>query len=148
MSAQRPITALESGRAREAIMTWSARRRLALLLGVLVLAAAASAGPAVGTQAEARAATLTKVASTTATIPLNSIVIFRWTFTPPPTTAITARFQISADKRHWRTLKTLTIAAATRVVSTRWKAPERAETRFFRLRMPFVVSNVITVHVR
>jgi hypothetical protein len=128
-------------------MRWSARRRLALLLGVLVLAAAGSAGPAFGAPAGARVATLTRAAAKSATIPRKSIAIFRWTFTAP-TTAIAARFQISADRRHWRTLKTLAIVAATTGATTRWRAPDRAETRFFRLRLPFAVSNVITVHVR
>ena len=81
-------------------------------------------------------------------IPASATAILRWTFEKAPATAIKASFQISRDKKHWRTLKVVKIAKGTKRVRTSWKAPARAEIRFFRLNTANVRSDLVRLRVK
>lgn len=81
-------------------------------------------------------------------IPASSTAILRWTFEKAPATTTVARFQISTDKRHWRTLSSPTVKASQKVVHTRWTAPSHAERRFFRLVTKAVRSDLVGIRVK
>jgi len=81
-------------------------------------------------------------------IPVSSTAILRWTFEKAPATATLARFQISIDKLHWRTLSTPTVKAGQKIVRTRWTAPAHAERRFFRLTTKTSRSDLVRIRVK
>ena len=70
------------------------------------------------------------------------------TFSAAPTTGETARFQISAGRHHWRTLKDVTVPAGKTHVRTTWKAASHAEKRYFRLVIGTVKSNLVVIRVK
>ena len=123
-------------------------RTLQVVVVGLIVAAAAVWGAAVAAPAaHADRGDATRVAKTY-TIPPGATAILRWTFEKPPTKAVVAKFQISRDKRHWRTLKTVTVAGSTKVVRTSWKAPSHAELRYFRFDAPSHRSNLVAIRVK
>jgi len=128
-------------RSRRRLM-WTVAAASCLTLALLAL----TLGPLQA--AGARSVTRTAVGSRVATIPAGSTAVFRWTVTRTPPVEVDARFQISADRRHWRTIRSFRIAATTTAVRTRWAAPKHAVTRFFRLTTPSTHSNVVKVRVR
>jgi len=119
---------------------------LVLTAGLVVLLAALAAGMAASVARADPSSSAEKTRSFT--IPASSTAILRWTFERAPATAITARFQISVDKHHWRTLSTPTVKAGQKVVRTRWKAPARAERRFFRLISAVNRSDLVAIRVK
>ena len=81
-------------------------------------------------------------------VPASSTAILRWTFEKAPTVKTAARFQISKDKLHWRTLSTPTVKAGQKIVRTRWTAPAHAERRFFRLTTKRSRSDLVRIRVK
>lgn len=82
------------------------------------------------------------------TIAKGSLAVFRWTFTPALTQAETAVFQISKNKADWKTLKTYDVASGAKSLKTKWRAPDKKVTRYFRLKVGGAVSGILTVHVK
>jgi len=126
-------------------MTHRPLRIVVAVVAALALAAwvAAAAAPA------AHAAGGTKPVARTFVIPKASTAILRWTFSAAPTQGETARFQISADKRHWKTLKKVTVPAGHTRVRTTWKAASHPEKRYFRLVVAKTVkSNLVVIRVK
>ena len=125
-------------------MTHRTLRIVAATLAALALAswiAAAAAPPA-------HAARATGHVSRTFVIPAAATAILRWTFSAAPTTGETARFQISAGRHHWRTLKDVTVPAGKTHVRTTWKAASHAEKRYFRLVIGTAKSNIVVIRVK
>jgi len=82
------------------------------------------------------------------TIAKGSLAAFHWTITPALTQSETAVFQISKDKAAWKTLRTVDVAAGKASLKTRWRAPDKKVTRYFRLKLGDVVSGILKVHVK
>jgi hypothetical protein len=86
--------------------------------------------------------------SRTFVIPAASTAILRWTFEARPTKSQTATFQISADRRHWRTLKHVAVPAGTKSIRTTWKAISHAGKRYFRFDTKTVKSDLVVIRVK
>ncbi len=114
-------------------------------LALAVVAAWAAAVPAA---AHADSSTIKTEPQRAFTIPASSTAILRWTFETAPAKAVTASFQISKDRYHWLALRKITVKAGQKVVRTSWRAPDRAETRFFRLKTSTEMSDVVTIRVQ
>ena len=119
----------------------------ATVIVLLVLAAAVWTAAAATPTARAASGGAT-AAVKSYTIPLASTAILQWTFTPAPTAAVKARFQISSDRKHWTTLKVVKVAKGTKRVRTTWKAAAHREVRYFRLDTAGTLSNLVRLRVR
>jgi hypothetical protein len=86
--------------------------------------------------------------SRTFVIPAAATAVLRWTFEAAPAHGQTATFQISADRRHWRTLKHVAVPAGTTRVRTTWKAASHAEKRCFRFDTKTVNSDLVVIRVK
>jgi hypothetical protein len=81
-------------------------------------------------------------------IPAAATAVLRWTFEAAPAHGQTATFQISADRRHWRTLEHVAVPAGATVVRTSWKAAAHAEKRYFRFDTKTQRSDLVVIRVK